>query len=508
MKKSILILVAFLLVSNVFSQETQKRIALIIGNASYEHGGSLKNPVNDANLMASTLEGLGFEVTKLTNASLKEMQQASIKFTSAIKNYDVALFYYAGHGVQVNGLNYLVPIDANMDTELSTKYEALDISDINYAFSQNNSKMNILILDACRDNPFRSWARGGDRGFKAVGNQSAGTIIAFATREGETASDGSGNNGLFTEKLVKEMIKPQDINSVFKNTRVEVLKTSDNKQCPQEWDMTIGNFYFTETGELQEVVIDPKESTWDNEQIVYTYGNLDIYTENAGYFFLDDEKKGYLNANTHQTLKNVLVGSHFYKLETDNEKITGSITVYENQTANIEIKKISHDLPNKFTDSRDGKTYKTVEIGNQVWFAENLAYKTETGCLAYKNEQINVDLYGYLYNWETAVNVCPDGWHLPLKDDFETLLNNTGGEGKASYNALIPSGNSGFDVLFGGYANLFSSFFGYEDKTFFWTKSPDFADKMWCLEVRDFFEDAKIESDDKDASFSVRCLKD
>ncbi|OQY03821.1 MAG: hypothetical protein B6I20_04280 [Bacteroidetes bacterium 4572_117] len=115
------------------------------------------------------------------------------------------------------------------------------------------------------------------------------------------------------------------------------------------------------------------------------------------------------------------------------------------------------DLPLILTDSRDGKQYKTVEIGNQVWMAENLAYKASSGCWAYDNDQSNVTKYGYLYNWQTAKTVCPTGWHLPTKSEFETLLNNYGNgndneeDWKANYTALIPGGESGFSASFGGW---------------------------------------------------------
>jgi len=231
MKKSVFLIIALLFFSILHGQ-SDKRLALVIGNAKYLSGGSLKNPVNDAKLMSQTLKDLGFEVKLLTNAGLKEMQKSAIDFTTKVKNYDVALFYYAGHGVQVNGVNFLVPVDAKMENELSAKYEAFDISDINYAFSQNIENLNIMILDACRDNPFRSWMRGSNNGFVAPGNQAAGTIIAFATREGETASDGTGDNGLFTEKLVQQLKIPQNITEVFQNTRVDVLDASNNIQCP------------------------------------------------------------------------------------------------------------------------------------------------------------------------------------------------------------------------------------------------------------------------------------
>ena len=127
MKRKILFLFTLIfcaITTMSFAQTEQKKLALVIGNANYQYGGSLKNPVNDANLMATTLQELGFTVIKKTDANLKTMQQSAIDFTNKIKDYDVALFYYAGHGVQVNGINYLVPVDAKMDDELIKLWDA------------------------------------------------------------------------------------------------------------------------------------------------------------------------------------------------------------------------------------------------------------------------------------------------------------------------------------------------------------------------------------------------
>ena len=230
MKRTALSFLIVLFALTSFAQNNQKRLALVIGNAAYQHGGSLRNPVNDARLMATTLRNLGFEVIYKNNAGLKSMQMATAEFTNKIANYDVALFYYAGHGIQVDGENYLIPVDAKLDKKVMCQFEAFNVNFINRAFQENQNKLNVMILDACRNNPFRSWMRGGSRGFKVVSNQAAGTLIAFATREGETASDGTGNNGLFTEKLVKQMNKAQNITEVFQNTRVEVLRASGNAQ--------------------------------------------------------------------------------------------------------------------------------------------------------------------------------------------------------------------------------------------------------------------------------------
>ncbi|MGE0076560.1 MAG: caspase family protein [Bacteroidales bacterium] len=221
----------------------EKRIALVIGNSTYSGGQFLKNPENDANLMIQSLKNLGFEVISKTNADKKNMERAIREFSEKLPNYNVALFYYAGHGVQVDGMNYLIPTDADLTKKEDCKWEAISVNFIVEEFEKYPNNTNIVILDACRNDPFRSWSRGGERGFKAI-VPTSGTIIAFATSEGATASDGSGVNGLFTQELVKQMQIQQPIESVFKKTRVEVEKISNGTQSPQEWSKLKGDFWF------------------------------------------------------------------------------------------------------------------------------------------------------------------------------------------------------------------------------------------------------------------------
>jgi len=221
----------------------EKRLALVIGNSNYTGGSVLKNPVNDANLMAKTLQNLGFEVIKRVDANKQSMEQAIRDFSKKLPTCNVALFYYAGHGVQVDGLNYLIPTDAKLNEKIDCKFEAVSVNYVVEEFEKYPNNVNVVILDACRNDPFRSWARGGERGFKAI-SPTSGTIISFATSEGSTASDGSGTNGLFTQELVKQMSVPQPIESVFKKTRVQVQKLSNGGQSPQEWSQLTGDFYF------------------------------------------------------------------------------------------------------------------------------------------------------------------------------------------------------------------------------------------------------------------------
>ena len=221
----------------------EKRIALVFGNSDYLNGVNLKNPENDANLMEGTLKVLGFDVIKRLNIGRDSMMTSIREFSRKLSSYNVALFYYAGHGIQVEGINYLIPTDAKLNDKDDCTWETVAVSTVTDEFKKHATNTNIVILDACRNNPYRSWARGEEQGFKALGPIN-GTIISFATSEGATAADGSGSNGLFTEELAKQMNIPQPIESVFKNTRKKVMERSNNQQTPVEWSYLTGDFYF------------------------------------------------------------------------------------------------------------------------------------------------------------------------------------------------------------------------------------------------------------------------
>jgi hypothetical protein len=213
----------------------EKRLALVIGNSDYSNGTSLKNPKNDANLIEATLKNLGFTVVKQLNCRKDSMINAIKDFSRKLNDYNVALFYYAGHGVQVDNVNYLVPTDAKLDHKEDVSFDAIPVTMVTDQLKRNSANTNIVILDACRNNPYKAWARGGNEGFKAIGPVN-GTIISFATSEGATASDGEGSNGLFTQELVKQMEIAQPIMNVFINTRKAVFTKTNGQQMPTEWN--------------------------------------------------------------------------------------------------------------------------------------------------------------------------------------------------------------------------------------------------------------------------------
>lgn len=217
------------------------RVALVIGNASYVDA-PLRNPVNDANAMATALNDYGFDVVKVVDATNKQMQMAVVKFAGKLGPDVTSVFYYAGHGVQVDGANFLVPVGAELDSELSFSFEALDVRHVLNAMENAGSRLNLVILDACRNNPFERRLRGQSNGLAAI-DAASGTLIAYATAPGSVAADGDGKNGLYTEALLGALEEPGlQVEEVFKKVRMQVSNRSAGKQIPWESSSLTGDF--------------------------------------------------------------------------------------------------------------------------------------------------------------------------------------------------------------------------------------------------------------------------
>jgi tetratricopeptide (TPR) repeat protein len=227
----------------------EKRFALVIGNSTYKYVSPLKNSANDANDMAAELEKSNFEVIKVINGNYDQMRDAYRKFYDKLSNgpkdQTVGLFYYAGHGLQNEGENYLVPVEANIQYDDDIPRMCFPVQRVVVAnMERSNSRMNIIVLDACRNNPFQSAYRSAGAGLAEV-KRAKGSFIAFATAPGSIASDGEGKNGLYTQELLKAMRKPgRTIESVFKDVRLNVMKLSGEKQFTWDQSNIIGDFYF------------------------------------------------------------------------------------------------------------------------------------------------------------------------------------------------------------------------------------------------------------------------
>lgn len=226
--------------------KNQTRLALVIGCSEYNHGNTLPNPVNDANSIEQKLKTLDFDVIIVKNPSQKELKSSIDNFGTKLMNYDNGLFYFSGHGVQVKGLNYLVPVDANIQSEIMVEYDCVEAGRVLAYMEASKSQINIVILDACRDNPFeRSWGRGiGQRGLTTMSAPS-GSLIAYSTAPGKTASDGDGSNGLYTHSLLKHIgSKKVTVTTMFQKVRHDVMDKSNKEQIPWEATSLTADYFF------------------------------------------------------------------------------------------------------------------------------------------------------------------------------------------------------------------------------------------------------------------------
>lgn len=247
MKHALIILLLFVpavLQSQTHDDDNRSRVALVIGNGDYL-SGPLMNTVNDARSVARALRSAGFDVMLRENLSNKdEMKRVIREFGMKLRSGGVGLFYYAGHGMQVNGFNYIIPVNAVINIEEEVEYEAVDVGFVLAYLENAKNSVNIVILDACRNNPFARSFRDASQGLVGM-TAPTGTLIAYATAPGSVASDGDGVNGLYTQELLKQINTPGlRVEDVFKNVRKNVLDQSGGRQTPWESSSLIGDFYF------------------------------------------------------------------------------------------------------------------------------------------------------------------------------------------------------------------------------------------------------------------------
>lgn len=218
------------------------RIALVIGNGDYQAVAKLNNPTNDATDIGGELSMLGFDAEVLTNADLETMEDAILRFRDklAAASDSVGFFYYAGHGVQSGGENYLIPVDARLSAESLLRTRAIPLQFVLDSLGESGNALNIVVLDACRDNPF-SWARSSARGLAVVGQLPAASIVVYSTGAGKVAQDGTGRNGAFTEELLKHLATPGlDITEVLRRTGQDVQAKTNGAQIPAIYSQFFG----------------------------------------------------------------------------------------------------------------------------------------------------------------------------------------------------------------------------------------------------------------------------
>jgi formylglycine-generating enzyme required for sulfatase activity len=240
------VLFALTALSSAAAVSAETRIALVIGNSAYS-SGPLPNPANDAKMIGETLSSLGFEVIARRNADQNTMKRAIQEFGSRLEKGGpsaVGLFYYAGHGVQLNGRNYLIPTTAQIEREGDVEIEAVSADWVIEQMRYARNRLNIVILDACRNNPFTRSMRSVDHGLATM-DAPAGILIAYSTAPGAVAADGSGRNSPYTEALSQAMRDLHEpVEQVFKHVRVGVMGATSGRQVPWESSSLTGDFYF------------------------------------------------------------------------------------------------------------------------------------------------------------------------------------------------------------------------------------------------------------------------
>lgn len=222
-----------------------KRLALVMGNGAYANAPTLKNPPNDARDMAEALTKLGFEVVSGVDLNQRQMKTMIRQFGLQLKAGGQGVFYYAGHGVQSKGRNYLIPVDAQIESEAEIEDAGVDVQLVLNFMDDAQNGLNIVMLDACRNNPFGRSMRSAENGLAQV-DAPTGTLIAYSTAPGRVASDGTGRNGLYTAELLKQMTTPGlSIYEMFMRVRAEVVRQTNGKQVPWEASSLIGSFSFS-----------------------------------------------------------------------------------------------------------------------------------------------------------------------------------------------------------------------------------------------------------------------
>ncbi|MBN9674043.1 NADase-type glycan-binding domain-containing protein [Roseibium aggregatum] len=222
------------------------KVALVIGNGAYTSMPALRNPANDARLISAKLSGLGFDVVEIIDGTRRDFREGLTRFGRQAQDADVALTFYAGHGVQVNGQNWLLPVDADIEAATDLAAQALRADDLIDIMTVSGARLKLVFLDACRNNPLpRSLSRGASRGLARLEANAAGMMIAFATSPGDVAQDGAGQNSPFTEALARLIDTPDlEVRHLMGKVRESVYTSTGERQLPWLNEALIGEFYF------------------------------------------------------------------------------------------------------------------------------------------------------------------------------------------------------------------------------------------------------------------------
>ena len=375
----------FFISISLFSQE-EKRLALVIGNANYDKG-ELKNPVNDARLIASTLDSLDFDVILKENlATKRDMTTAIREFGSKRSDYDVAFVYYAGHGIQVDDENFLLPTKEVFEEEFDVMDYGVSVQNIMRYLEAQTNDVNILILDACRNNPFESnWntTRSLKGGGLAKIPPPTGSLIAFSTDSGQTAPDGDGENSQYTLSLVKNMkLENISIDQVFRNVRSEVLELTNGAQRPVENTQLVGKSFLLNK----------------------TFSINNSSTEEIINFSNDKLSKG--------EIKQVIeILNSAADLAAINNNFDDEVILRKKLIENYSFNKLKDGLPRHFSLEIRNLNYQLISFEDFEKYFEKEVFEIYSKNLEIllnlnENENFNIEEKNYITSLYFALNIC------------------------------------------------------------------------------------------------------
>jgi hypothetical protein len=404
------------------------RLALLIGNSAYTSGGNLRNPVNDVRDIKAALEELGFRVIKYENCTQRSMKEAIDDFGEELRGHEVGLFFYAGHGVQVGGENYLVPVDAKLQSEKVVEYDCVRADRVLAMMEGAGSKTNIVIIDACRDNPFeRSWRRGGASRGLAFMNAPSGALIAYATAPGRTAGDGTGRNGVYTAALLDHVRTAGiTIEQMFKRVRVTVEERTNKAQTPWESTSLRGEFYFL-AGGTPVARVNTSGPTAILDPLADERARLEKEREELARLKMQEEKR---------------------KIEEERQRL-------EEERKKLEVERAKpQPAPGPAAGQEVGRD------GVCIAYANGIVKDTKTGLewVAGPDEDMT---WNHARAWVESLNVGGGEWRMPKMKELEGLFE----KGKGSRNMTSLLKTTGWWVWSGDRSAAYGSAFGFYSRS-------------------------------------------
>ena len=321
MKKLMAIALLICLGTMLFSA----RKALVIGNSAYGGGADLLSiPINDAQLIDTTLRQYGFSVSKVTDANKQTMKQSIESFSKGIASEDEVVFYYSGHGVQVNGINYLMPLNHNITKEADCEYEAIDTGWV--LSSLDKAAVAIIVLDACRNNPFLKNRSASVKGLAAMHTNNNRQYIIYATESGQEAQNGTGMHSPFVESLVKQ-INQQDkkVEDLMKDVKKDVLAKTNGIQSPTAYGILIDDFYFKRPAVATAAPSQESKSKPVSSSKI-TKGTLRVTADYDGKLYQDGMVLSDLKMGKEVTINNMPAGTYEFRSAIGNTSLEASFT--------------------------------------------------------------------------------------------------------------------------------------------------------------------------------------